>query len=163
MILKMSRTEFRDRFGSSPESYIKLQKTITIEGRTYSVRNAGADSIILETDGIANAVSVPKEPVKDFSKNRVCLVNGDRAIFHRWTEVCELRLPGLMIGSGQGGQLKDTFALVEFEDGTIKRVRPEEIRFLDTEQVVREYMDVNDIWKWAAYMQAGAAGRRKAK
>lgn len=39
--------------------------------------------------------------------------------------------PSPMIGGHQGGTIQGVFGIVELEDGTIKRVYPYEIRFMD--------------------------------
>lgn len=47
---------------------------------------------------------------------RVCVVEGDTALFHRWTDV-----------------LGETFAIVEYQDGSVGKVKPELVTFLDKE------------------------------
>ena len=84
---------------------------------------------------------------------RPCLVNGKRALFHRWHTVDAAILnfktiikpaqarairdifvtEGWVPDDADVEKLTNTFALVEFEDGTINdRVPPRDIRFLDS-------------------------------
>ena len=62
---------------------------------------------------------------------RPCRVKGRKAKFHQWVIRQEVVGPGAAIGSHQGGQIQCTFALVEFEDGTVQEVYPENIVFID--------------------------------
>lgn len=65
---------------------------------------------------------------------RPCYVNGRKALFHRWINTANPALP-------RGADPKDertkffqhrsTTALVEYEDGTLARVWPQDIRFAD--------------------------------
>ena len=51
-----------------------------------------------------------------------------------------------MIGGHPGGQISGTFAIVEYEDGTIHEVEPTQIRFVDnamSEYVFPEMEDGN--------------------
>lgn len=63
---------------------------------------------------------------------RPCIVNGKKALFHRWIERSEIVPPSAMQGGHCGGVVKDTFALVEFEDGVIKECRCVGIKFCDS-------------------------------
>lgn len=65
------------------------------------------------------------------SEYRPCIVGGKKALFHKWNEYAEIQAPGFAIGSSPGGQLKSTFGMVEFEDGTVGEVNPCKIRFID--------------------------------
>ena len=42
-----------------------------------------------------------------------------------------------MIGGHPGGQVSGTFAIVEYEDGTVHEVEPTQIQFVDN--AMREY------------------------
>lgn len=68
---------------------------------------------------------------------RPCLIdpkdNPTKAWFHRWTERSENIPPSPMIGGHSGGVLKYALALVEFEDGHVREVAPERVKFTDTE------------------------------
>lgn len=64
-------------------------------------------------------------------KFRPCVVEGKRGIFHGWFQYDGVRLnnSGRMID----GNVKFLSGLVEFEDGSVKRVDPESIKFEDSE------------------------------
>jgi hypothetical protein len=66
---------------------------------------------------------------------RPCIVEEDKkALFHCWSNTSKVVPPSMMIGGHIGGVIADTFGIVEFEDGTVKKVYPPHIRFLDTEE-----------------------------
>lgn len=54
-----------------------------------------------------------------------------KALFHYWNYRSELVDASPMIGGHPGGQVSGTFAIVEYEDGTIHEVEPAQIRFVD--------------------------------
>ena len=54
-----------------------------------------------------------------------------KALFHCWSHRSELCDASPMIGGHPGGQVSETFAIVEHEDGTIHEVEPTQIRFVD--------------------------------
>ena len=54
-----------------------------------------------------------------------------KALFHCWNHRSELYDASPMIGGHPGGQVSGTFAIVEYEDGTIHEVEPTQIRFVD--------------------------------
>lgn len=64
---------------------------------------------------------------------RPCIVGGRRAIFHRWVNSAHPVPPrGMEINEKtRYFQFRRTEALVEFEDGTVDRVYPTEIKFVD--------------------------------
>lgn len=68
---------------------------------------------------------------------RPCVVttkDGDKnALFHQWSDQSELIGPSLMRGGHNGGTLKYTVAIVEYEDGKVAEVGPQYIRFLDNQ------------------------------
>ena len=67
-------------------------------------------------------------------ERRPCYVNDKRAMFHRWVEKIEAQKFIQIFTSDPPSavvQLKDTFALVEFENGKVELVRPENIQFAD--------------------------------
>lgn len=68
---------------------------------------------------------------------RTCIVDEKKALFHKWTTQKNVIEPSLMIGGHPGGEIQFTFAIVEFEDGTIHEVAPHHIRFIDHKH--REY------------------------
>lgn len=56
-----------------------------------------------------------------------------RALFHGWDGIKQVIDASPMIGGHPGGQIAYTKGIVEYMDGTVDRVYPEYIRFLDTE------------------------------
>ena len=64
---------------------------------------------------------------------RPCMVNGRRAIFHRWADSARPVAPrGVEENeTAQRYQLHSVFGIVEYEDGTVDRVWPYEIQFID--------------------------------
>lgn len=61
-----------------------------------------------------------------------------KALFHKWTLEQEPIGPGLTVGSHLGGQVSRTFAVVEFEDGTVRLVNPEAVQFIDTQGAMNQ-------------------------
>lgn len=61
---------------------------------------------------------------------RPCIVNGKPALFHRWADWSEIVEPAIMRGGHGGGVVRAALAIVEFKDGTVGRVLPENIRFV---------------------------------
>ena len=66
---------------------------------------------------------------------RPCIVRGEEsaknALFHRWVDVAEVIPPSPIRGGHGGGQLWCVYGIVEFEDGSVQKVFPERIRFID--------------------------------
>lgn len=60
-----------------------------------------------------------------------------RALFHCWSHCSEVVGESYLIGGHSAGQISSTFAIVEFEDGTVHEVKPWNIRFVDN--LVNEY------------------------
>lgn len=61
------------------------------------------------------------------NKYRVCYADGEKALFHCWSQVSDI-----VIIKDTGEELgTNTYAIVELEDGTITRVKPEKIKFCD--------------------------------
>lgn len=75
---------------------------------------------------------------------RPCMVanrkGGDerKALFHCWNQWSDTASPSVLKGGSTGGQVSETYGIVEFEGGTVKQVYPSLIRFLDNPFV--EYM-----------------------
>lgn len=68
-----------------------------------------------------------------------------KALFHCWNHRSKVIGESLLRGGHPGGQVSATFAIVEFEDGTVKEVDPWDIRFVDrmiNQYGFREDMDV---------------------
>lgn len=65
---------------------------------------------------------------------RPCYVNGRKALFHRWVNTANATLPKGMDPNDERVkffQHRSTTGLVEYEDGTMARVWPQDIRFAD--------------------------------
>ena len=62
---------------------------------------------------------------------RPCIVDGNNALFHTWSDRCEIVPPSMLKGGHGGGELRYTVGIVEYEDGTVGTVLPYEIRFID--------------------------------
>lgn len=62
---------------------------------------------------------------------RACYVNGEKALFHRWTENRQIIEPSAHKGGHSGGVISFTRAIVEFESGNIAEVLPRDICFAD--------------------------------
>lgn len=68
------------------------------------------------------------------AERRPCMVNGRRAMFHRWADSARPVTPRDLEEEEMYGpryQLYSVHGIVEFEDGTVQRVWPSDIRFID--------------------------------
>lgn len=54
-----------------------------------------------------------------------------KSLFHRWSHRSEVVGESALRGGHSAGQISATFAIVEYEDGTIHEVEPQNIRFVD--------------------------------
>ena len=68
------------------------------------------------------------------NERRRCLYDGKHAWFHRWSDWSEIVGPSMMVGGHNGGELRYCVAIIELEDGTVKCVMPEKIRFTDHQE-----------------------------
>lgn len=68
---------------------------------------------------------------------RTCEVNGEEAIFHCWEQYSDVVNPSALKGGHYGGQISQVFGIVEFKDGTVKRIQPYEIKFIPYETLFR--------------------------
>jgi len=63
---------------------------------------------------------------------RPCMVNGEKGRYHQWAEITVYN--GVVGGSGtQETPRKAVVAIVEFEDGTVGQIEPQNIRFVNSE------------------------------
>lgn len=62
---------------------------------------------------------------------RPCLADGKKALFHRWEDKSKIVEPSVMVGGHNGGVLKYTVAIVEYENGSVAEVFPNYIKFVD--------------------------------
>ena len=75
---------------------------------------------------------------KDKIKNNVVREEKNvKALFHCWNFRSKVVGESYLRGGHPAGQISDTFALVEYEDGEIHEVEPTQIRFVDN--AMREY------------------------
>lgn len=104
-------------------------------------------------NGYASGYKKARLLTMDELQSRPCEVDGVPALFHRWIEddrvllhintYCTpgeanvifrgFRSDGVVPNSCSTEVIRETFALVEYRDGTIGKVKPELIRFLDKE------------------------------
>lgn len=66
------------------------------------------------------------------NNTRPCVIIDEeemKAEFHCWEYNASVVWPSIMIGGHHGGQIAGICAIVEMEDGTVRRVLPEQIRF----------------------------------
>lgn len=61
---------------------------------------------------------------------RPCLVNGEKAYFHRWSEHSYIVPPSLLKGGHSGGQVQNTVGIFEKEDGTVIEAYPTDVQFI---------------------------------
>ncbi|WP_298126464.1 hypothetical protein [uncultured Clostridium sp.] len=62
---------------------------------------------------------------------RPCKVNGKKALFHTWSNKSQIVQPSMLRGGDNGGVLKYTVGIVEFENGKVGECLLNEIQFLD--------------------------------
>lgn len=62
---------------------------------------------------------------------RPCIVKNKHALFHIWEQKSEIIPPSMMVGGHGGGVVSSVFGIIEYEDGTIHKCYPDEIRFID--------------------------------
>lgn len=71
---------------------------------------------------------------------RPCYAQGRPALFHRWCDNARpVRRKYAQEDDTQHYQLHNVQALVEFADGTVARVWPQDIQFIDTRPEFDEY------------------------
>ena len=66
---------------------------------------------------------------------RPCIViaegNAKNALFHRWVDEAEVIPPSPLRGGHEGGQMWVVYGMVEYEDGNVQLVYPQQIKFID--------------------------------
>lgn len=67
-----------------------------------------------------------------------------KALFHCWNYRSELVGESYLRGGYPAGQISATFALVEYEDGTIHEVEPTQIRFVDNAMSEYVFLEMED-------------------
>ena len=79
---------------------------------------------------------------------RLCMVNERKAMFHCWQPVSEVLSPSPMRGGHQGGTLRYTVGIIEYENGEVEEVAPKNIVFLDSQKLMQR--TEKEIVKWEA-------------
>ena len=79
---------------------------------------------------------------------RLCRVKGRKAMFHGWEQVSEVVEPSPLRTGHQGGTIRHTNAIVEYEDGSIDSVVLRDMVFQDTAKVMSRVE--RDIARWEA-------------
>ena len=72
------------------------------------------------------------------NKTRPCKIGERFGKFHVWENVSKIYPPSLMVGGHNGGVISQSFALVEFEDGSIERCQPYDVVFIYEAQQMKE-------------------------
>lgn len=67
-----------------------------------------------------------------------------KALFHCWGYRSELYGASPMYGGHPGGQVSRTFAIVEYEDGTVHEIEPRNIRFVDNAMCEYAFLEMED-------------------
>lgn len=62
-----------------------------------------------------------------------------KALFHCWENFSQVVSPSPLRGGHAGGQVAAMYALAELEDGTLRRVIPSNVLFLDTKHQMDQY------------------------
>jgi hypothetical protein len=86
------------------------------------------------TEGVVNNQIVQKVVYVDETEPRPCWVRGRKAIFHRWCNTANPVLPRGMKPEDERAhyfQHRSTTAIVEYMDGTVERVWPQDLEFAD--------------------------------
>lgn len=88
-------------------------------------------------------VVVPVVGSGRYDKNKRSFVDFKReklkAFFHRWYEYKNITGGSLMIGGPPLGQISRLYAIVEYEDGQVCLVEPQDIIFVGTKQKMKDY------------------------
>lgn len=75
---------------------------------------------------------------------RPCVVNGQKALFHRWMDISKVIPPSPMKGGHPGGTISEVFGIVEKEDGSVCECYPYKIRFVDEKIEEYAFMEEKD-------------------
>lgn len=79
---------------------------------------------------------------------RPCIIyekfESKKALFHRWSTQAQVIPPSPFVGGHTGGQIYNTYGIVELEDGTVIEVPPQQIRFLDNSHEEFAWPDTKD-------------------
>lgn len=61
---------------------------------------------------------------------RPCLVNGKKALFHKWVELAKPVPPSFINNRDCGGQLTTPYGIIELEDGQCTFANVNDIKFI---------------------------------
>lgn len=68
-------------------------------------------------------------------ETRLCTVNGEYGYFHCWEHYSTVIDPSPLMGGHPGGTISYINGIVEFPDGSVRRVPLERIKFCDEQQM----------------------------
>lgn len=72
---------------------------------------------------------------------RLCKVNDKYGYFHTWEHFSQPIEASIMIGGHPGGVVSYITGIVEFSDGSVRRVDPTRIIFVDDENETLKYFE----------------------
>lgn len=78
---------------------------------------------------------------------REVLVNGKQGYFHTWEHFSEPLKDSKIVWGAPCRTISKIFGIVEFKDGTVERVEPTSIKFIDIEELKDEYKGEYKSWK----------------
>lgn len=78
-------------------------------------------------------------------KLRPCIVKGNKALFHRWCDEANPIGESNLRGGHSAGQIWIVLGIVEYEDGSIHKAYPDEIRFVDNPHEEYSWQDTADL------------------
>lgn len=87
---------------------------------------------------IFGLTSTEYRPCYIMTPHRTSSPTRERALFHKWTYEQQPVSAGLARGSHPGGQLSETWGIVEKEDGSVCLVSPQCIVFTDTREMMSQ-------------------------
>ena len=79
---------------------------------------------------------------------RACMAEGKKALFHCWQQIADVLEPSPMRNGHQGGTIRYTVGIVEYENGRVEEVAPNKIVFLDTQKLMQRFD--KEVAKWEA-------------
>lgn len=91
---------------------------------------------------VVNIAPATGEIISGEIEYRPCYAKGKKALFHRWANTANPITPRGVDPSDERArffQYRATQAVVEYEDGTVERVWPQDIRFADSTARFKEY------------------------
>ncbi|MDY4109585.1 MAG: hypothetical protein SOY48_01670 [Eubacterium sp.] len=63
------------------------------------------------------------------NKLRPCFIDGKKALFHRRADYSTVVGESALLSGHNAGEIKRTYAIVEYDDGTVAEVEPSKIKF----------------------------------